>query len=751
MTGGYAQVNPDSLKYAVNRLSQLKIADVTQRLKLKIRHHNIQRAYLDSHESFSLASLVKKHGNWLHDPHDPSIIKTSLLNSCSRNLGSLNLGSQDLWDSFSLLYKSHSDELRRRASSILDGRITIFGWLELDLGSEIDWCSCFEPNCPNENWPNQFYWLSDFSGKFRGLGGDIKTNWEVNRLQFLLTLGACHRLFSDPVYSKRAREILESWMDSVIYPVGPQWSSNLEVAIRALSMVRSCLVFADSAYWQDEFFFRVIASIELHLNHLENELSIHHTEGNHLLGESASLLQISLLCPFLKRSDKRIQISSRILDSLIPRLILPDGIYAEQSVSYAKFILEFLVPLMGPRESRGSILSPGSRELVRKCLRSLNEISNENGLAPMIGDSDSGSALGLYLDDYWDMRPLMACGAKIFDDPDLLRKVKDLPAESFLIFGKEIQDWFETNHSRERNQSSALDETQPSITHFTHGGLIKATYKSLVTMFDVGPLGKAPGYEHGHSDGLSVQLWIDNKPLLIDSGTFIYNGNPQWRKYFKGSAAHNVLQVDQLDQSRPLGSFRWAFSPAIHQIHVSTSQDQFCLSGAIKLESATWKRYVTNLSESVFLILDELECKPDCEVGLNLVFDPSWRVEVCSGDAVAGEEKVAGLELFGWKPRSARLMFGSEDEIGGWISRLYGKLEKTFQIRAASEAGRIFYSGVMIGKRLESLSVETIRQRVKLIHGAGLDEGMVDWFMDVSGKRDPGDPIIRYRLFGPEY
>lgn len=63
-------------------------------------------------------------------------------------------------------------------------------------------------------------------------------------------------------------------------------------------------------------------------------------------------------------------------------------------------------------------------------------------------------------------------------------------------------------------------------------------------MLDCGPLG-AGG--HGHYDHLSVELMGGGRRLVVDPGRYTYADTP-WRQWFKGTAAHNTVTVDGLDQ-----------------------------------------------------------------------------------------------------------------------------------------------------------------------------------------------------------
>ena len=66
-------------------------------------------------------------------------------------------------------------------------------------------------------------------------------------------------------------------------------------------------------------------------------------------------------------------------------------------------------------------------------------------------------------------------------------------------------------------------------------------------IFDCGPLGDGG---HGHYDLLSVEAFAGGRPLVVDPGRFTYAEEPpNLRRWFKGTAAHNTVCVDGLDQT----------------------------------------------------------------------------------------------------------------------------------------------------------------------------------------------------------
>lgn len=83
--------------------------------------------------------------------------------------------------------------------------------------------------------------------------------------------------------------------------------------------------------------------------------------------------------------------------------------------------------------------------------------------------------------------------------------------------------------------------------------ILRADDTQLV--FDAGALGPdwCPG--HGHADTLSFELFAFGHARIVDVGTYQYQAGA-WRDFFRGTAAHNTIQVDGLDSSEVSSSFR---------------------------------------------------------------------------------------------------------------------------------------------------------------------------------------------------
>ena len=65
-----------------------------------------------------------------------------------------------------------------------------------------------------------------------------------------------------------------------------------------------------------------------------------------------------------------------------------------------------------------------------------------------------------------------------------------------------------------------------------------------------GPNGQGGTGGHGHNDKNSVELSFGSFDVLVDRGTYVYARDPQERNARRGTAGHNTVQVDGLEQNR---------------------------------------------------------------------------------------------------------------------------------------------------------------------------------------------------------
>ena len=78
---------------------------------------------------------------------------------------------------------------------------------------------------------------------------------------------------------------------------------------------------------------------------------------------------------------------------------------------------------------------------------------------------------------------------------------------------------------------------------------------NIYLLFDVG--NPEPNFRPGHSHNSTFHydLYLDNKPVLIDSGVYNYEATKE-RNYFRSTQSHNTIQINSAELNQIWGSFR---------------------------------------------------------------------------------------------------------------------------------------------------------------------------------------------------
>jgi hypothetical protein len=147
----------------------------------------------------------------------------------------------------------------------------------------------------------------------------------------------------------------------------------------------------------------------------------------------------------------------------------------------------------------------------------------------------------------------------------------------------------------------------------------------LRLQMDCGPFGWA-GAGHSHSDTLSVTLSDRGEWVFLDPGTYTYIADPEERKWFRGSSAHNTVRIDTLDQGRAAGPFRWASKPEVALTVWEPNELGGVIEAICRYEQFTHRRRV-KLEEGRLVVADEIEGSPEGEH----VCEQSWQLGPAAG------------------------------------------------------------------------------------------------------------------------
>jgi hypothetical protein len=161
---------------------------------------------------------------------------------------------------------------------------------------------------------------------------------------------------------------------------------------------------------------------------------------------------------------------------------------------------------------------------------------SEQGLAPQIGDNDSGRVFALRDRADQDHGYLSPLGAALFGEAALANG--ECPDEALWLLG-----WPGLERYRALRPASP-----PSSTSFPAGGFHVLRGAEAVVTVSAGRQGQQGVGGHSHNDKLSFELHLRGQPLIVDSGTGTYTRDAALRNAFRGTAAHNTLQLDGVEQ-----------------------------------------------------------------------------------------------------------------------------------------------------------------------------------------------------------
>ena len=434
-----------------------------------------------------------------------------------------------------------AERIVQQADDICRHRFDLLGYVGLDYGSPIDWR--LDAVHKKRATRKAFYKIGylDFAEV-----GDSKITWELNRHQHLVTLAKAYRLTTERRYADEALRQWRHWQSENPYPIGINWAGSLEVAFRSLSwlwmyyLLQGCAGIPDL---RNEW----LQALALNGRHIERHLSTYFSPNTHLLGEGVALFFLGVLCPELVPAERWKALGWKIVLEEAQRQVRTDGFHFEQSTYYHVYALDFFLHAAILANANGIALPKSFEDTIEKMLTALCQLSG-GGAPPRFGDDDGGRLFDPQRNRSEHLLDPLATGAILFHRGGYKAAAGRLCEETLWLLGQEgLRQWDATEATAPLGGSTALREA---------GTYMLASDGPTQFVVDAGPLGVQSG-GHGHADALSVCLQVRGHSLLIDPGTYEYVGPGSERNLYRGTAMHNTLSVDGLDQAEPATAFSW--------------------------------------------------------------------------------------------------------------------------------------------------------------------------------------------------
>jgi len=402
--------------------------------------------------------------------------------------------------------------------------------------------------------PRVFYGDLDYRD-FRQVG-DSKYTWELNRHQFLAPWALAYRSTGDEDHATAVVALILDWIRANPRYLGINWISGLEMALRIVSWGIALDLCAASPHVQ-EARGAIAASVADQAAFVRASLSRFSSANNHLVGELVGLLAAAAFFPEGAGAPALASFAAREITREALRQTFPDGVNREQAVYYHHYTLEYALTAMALCGRLGLEIPDELRARVHRMLAFVDAMTDDAGEAFEVGDRDDGTVTGLNLGTGVGVyESLLWSGWLVFGDAAfgahaarIARRAGRLPAPD-----PRSRYW------HHRGDAPALEETarRDARRLFADGGYFLSTDDGLSLLFKAGPFGYPSIAAHAHCDQLSLGLKRGEATLLTDGGTFVYHTDERWRRFFKGTSAHNTVAVDERDQAEFAGSFLWS-------------------------------------------------------------------------------------------------------------------------------------------------------------------------------------------------
>jgi asparagine synthase (glutamine-hydrolysing) len=445
-----------------------------------------------------------------------------------------------------------------QAELVLEGTFMFFGDEPFDLGFPPAWNSFGNEQAAsdyeletNSHWTQ--YNLSTFPS-------DVKYLWELSRFNWAFQLGRAFLLTNDPRFAEGFWELIESWRGANTPNAGPQWISAQEAAIRILALIFSYYAFFKAFRSRPERISTLVQMIAIHTERIPSTVNYSRAQGNnHLLLEAVALYSVGILFPEFEKSEYWRKRGKEWFLEAISDQVFSDGGYVQHSVNYHRFVLAASLWFYRLAEINNEEYAQEVRGAIGRladCLSAL--VDPISGRTTNFGHNDGAILFPLTTCSFHDYRPIMQLAYYVLGKGKSLSPGPwdELPLWFGLSLDKKTgrdHESSETAHVGSFSDEGSSPGSAKDQQAFPQAGLYLIGGEESWGMLRCAEFSNRPG----HSDQLHLSLRWRGENVLLDPGTYLYNGNSPWRNSLTSTLVHNAPVVDEGEAMDRSGTFLW--------------------------------------------------------------------------------------------------------------------------------------------------------------------------------------------------
>ena len=467
----------------------------------------------------------------------------------------------------------------------------------------------------------------------------------LHKFYFAPGLGEEYINSGDARYVAKWLALTEAWIDSVTLDFFPSDVTGRRV--QNWIFAHHTFVTQTQPAVTPAFYAKFLRSLHAQVAYLCAHLT---PARNHRTIELYAIFMAAVVFPEFVEAARWLQLACHELMQNIQADLRPDGVHCEQSTDYHHLVVKNYLGVKRLAAANGIALDQRFDELLQKALDFVMFVHKPDGVIPALSDGDARSFLDL-----------LRQGADLYDNPYWL---------------------YVATQGRAGTPPASRSHTFPAggytILRSGWGEGVTSFTDERYLIFDCGPLGEG---NHGHLDLLSFEAAAFGQSLVVDPGRYTYHephpesGAVNWRARFRGTAYHNTVQVDGLEQTayrfhkkkfklcgpEPTWTLRYFHSGAdcdfVHGAVASTEYD------------ALHERIICFASHEYWIVTDILQApnRHRYDLRFHLAETAAGQTALCSKGNM---HLIQSPHLLVAQPSAAQTTVAIEE---GYVSRQYGR------------------------------------------------------------------------------
>ena len=381
---------------------------------------------------------------------------------------------------------------------------------------------------------------------------DVKYPWELGRCQHWATLGQAFVLTNDDRFALEIARELDDFVEANPTGIGVNWTCTMDVGLRAVSWALGLELVRAAAALDDAFWTRAYAALFDHgvfiRNNLENTYEV---TSNHFLSNLLGLQFVGAVFADLEHGSEWNAFARAAIEHEMDVQVLADGADYESSIPYHRLVTELFLGAARLADRQGAPMSGAYCARVRDMVAYLASVTRPDGLMPQVGDADDGR---LHIFEGYgktkpqDARHLFGPASAMFNEP------------GWRALGGDAGAWEVAWWGFPAVMMPAKDaHVEPFARLFPQAGVAVARSTAADYLIVSNGIVGTNGFgNHKHNDLLSFEYHHRGTPLVVDPGSYVYTSDADARNRFRGTASHNTVMIDGIEQNdlRPDWLFR---------------------------------------------------------------------------------------------------------------------------------------------------------------------------------------------------